>query len=453
MSNVLAIAGVTQLMKDLLNDTLVNGDVSTALGTDFAVTALPPDRVVADNGQDQVPQLNLFLHRVTPNEAMRNDDLPTRDASGRLLTRPRLALDLHYMLTALAADELHAEILLGYAMALFHETAILPREQIREALSAPGAPTAASLPDSLGLIRASDLADQIELIKITARTISMDDMSKMWTALQASYRTTVAYDVSVVLIERELPTRPTTLVLSRGGLIDPATGRDPGVTVDPSVNSTIAAVSSIEALDGQPVMRLGGQIAVLGTGLDTEPDGGTTTVHFNRLGTTDSFSLTPSEPITAARVVVELPVGAPLAEGDPLFGTAADPGAWRIATWMVSVTVTSADGRVVTTNALPTALAPAASIDASNGPEGVEVTGTVVPHILPGQSVAVLVGSSMQLVPTPTTPTSEVTATFTDLQPGAELPARIRVDGIDSPVIDHSVDPPTLETVAIPGVP
>jgi hypothetical protein len=42
MSNVLAIAAVTQLLKDLLNDALINGDVTAALGADFTVSALPP---------------------------------------------------------------------------------------------------------------------------------------------------------------------------------------------------------------------------------------------------------------------------------------------------------------------------------------------------------------------------------------------------------------------------
>ena len=193
MSSVLAIAAVTQLLKDLINDALINGDVSQALGADFTVTALPPDRVVTGNSETQATQLNIFLYRVTPNAAMRNTDLPTRDRDGRLVCRPRLALDLHYILTAVSADELHAEILLGYAMQLFHETAILPRETIRAALSSgiPGN----ILPDNFGVIHAAELADQVELLKITPRTLSMDDISKMWTALQASYRTTVAYDV------------------------------------------------------------------------------------------------------------------------------------------------------------------------------------------------------------------------------------------------------------------
>ena len=125
-------------------------------------------------------------------------------------------MDLHYILTAVSGEELHAEILLGYAMQLFHETAILGRETIRAALDLAAIDTI--LPADFDPIRAAELADQIELLKITPRTLSMDDMSKLWTAFQTSYRTTVAYDVSLVLIERELPARPTLPVLSRGGL-------------------------------------------------------------------------------------------------------------------------------------------------------------------------------------------------------------------------------------------
>ena len=67
MSNALAIASVTRLLKDLLNDTMVNGDVSGDIGADVVVTALPPDRVLDQQAENQPSRLNLFLHRVTPN--------------------------------------------------------------------------------------------------------------------------------------------------------------------------------------------------------------------------------------------------------------------------------------------------------------------------------------------------------------------------------------------------
>ena len=53
MSNALAIASVTRLLKDLLNDTLVNGDISGDIGTDVIVTSLPPDRVLERMNADR----------------------------------------------------------------------------------------------------------------------------------------------------------------------------------------------------------------------------------------------------------------------------------------------------------------------------------------------------------------------------------------------------------------
>ena len=447
MSNVLAIAAVTQLLKDLLNDALINGDVGQALEADFTVTALPPDRVVAENSDVQTPQLNLFLHRVTPNVAMRNLDLPTRDASGRLTARPRLALDLHYMLTALAGEELQAEILLGYAMQLFHETAILSRETIRAALSTlPHVPDDAVLPGPIGVIRASEIADQIELLKITPRTISMDDMSRMWTALQASYRTTVAYDVSLVLIEREVPVRPSLPVLTRGGLADPATGRDPGVLLQPDVAETAPTLVSIEPADRQQVMRLGRELRLLGHGLDR----GDARVRFAEPGAAAALELAPVPPATANRLLVRLPSGAPLAATHPLAGTGAGVGAWRIGVYTVLVRLTEPSGRETLTNALPVALAPATTSAAAPVPGATAITMTTEPRIRPGQSVAILLGQRMALVPSPGAPADQAQAEFTGLASGAVLPVRLRVDGVDSPVIDRLAEPPVLETVTIP---
>lgn len=444
MSNVLAIAAVTQLLKDLLNDALVNGDVSQALGADFSVTALPPDRVVSENGDTQATQLNVFLHRVTPNAALRNTDLPTRNGESNLVCRPRLALDLHYMLTAVSGEELHAEILLGYAMQLFHEMAVLPREVIRSALT--GTVTGNILPDDFGVVRASELADQIELLRITPRTLSMDDMSKMWTALQASYRTTVAYDVSLVLIDRELPTRPTLPVLSRGGLPDAVTGRDPGVSVQPDLLSSVATLSSIEPLDGQQVMRLGGGLAVHGFALDN----GDATVRFTEPGTGIVLELVPLAPVTANRMVVTLPTGPALPPASPLATTGNDPGAWRVGSYSVDVRVLDADGREIFTNVLPLTLAPSSTPAAAADPGGTLITMTCEPPIRPGQTVSIIVGQEMVQVVSPLAPANQAQALFAGLTSGAELPVRLRIDGVDSPVINHQADPPVLETVTIP---
>lgn len=444
MSNVLAVAAVTQLLKDLINDTLINGIVSQVTGADFAVTALPPNRVVAEDAADQQTQLNLFLYRVSPNAALRNADLPTRGGSGDLVCRPRLALDLHYILTAVSAEELHAEILLGYAMQLFHEQAILNRETIRAALDL--ATFDDILPQDFDPLRASELADQIEQIKITPRTLSMDDMSKLWTAFQASYRTTVAYDVSLVLIERELPVRPSLPVLSRGGLADPVTGRDPGVTLRPDLFANVPTVTSAVPQDGHPVMRLGGRVILEGFALD----GVAVTVRFTEPGTGVTMPMAPVSPSAPNRLVVRLPDPAPLAPGSSMSGTANDPASWRIGPYFLDVSVQGEDGREAVSNALPLALAPLSTSAASAAGSDTLITMTSAPPIRPGQTLAILVGRQSQPLPSPATPVNEAGATFAGLTSGAALPVRLRVDGIDSPVIDLTTTPPSLETVTIP---
>ena len=71
MSSALAIAGVTAVLRDLLNDGLINHNVSGLLGSTVTVSAVPPDRVVPANGAEST-QLNLFLHQVTFNTGWRN---------------------------------------------------------------------------------------------------------------------------------------------------------------------------------------------------------------------------------------------------------------------------------------------------------------------------------------------------------------------------------------------
>ena len=113
MSSALAIAGVTAVLRDRLNDGLVNHNVAGTLGTTVTVSVLPPDRVVPADGTE-ASQLNLFLYQVTPNAAWRNQGLPGHSADGsQRLSNPPLALDLHYLLSAYSGGDLHGEILLG----------------------------------------------------------------------------------------------------------------------------------------------------------------------------------------------------------------------------------------------------------------------------------------------------------------------------------------------------
>src|SRR2546423_8323610 len=123
MSSALGIAAVTAVLKNLLDNRLIEQGVAASLG-DVSVSALPPDRIAT--GADERSQLNLFLYRVTPNTGWRRSSVSLgdshngqngrngRDGEAKRAPPAPLALDLHYLLTAYGEQDFQAEILLGY---------------------------------------------------------------------------------------------------------------------------------------------------------------------------------------------------------------------------------------------------------------------------------------------------------------------------------------------------
>ena len=251
MSTALAIAGVTQVLRDLLNDRFVNQNVAGQIGQSVTVSTMPPDKVVQQNGVE-VTQLNLFMRQVTPNLGWRNEGLPSRDGSGRTrLSNPPLAINLHYLISAYGAADLHAEILLGHAMQLLHENPVIPREAIRIALQPPP-DQAGTLPPWLRALRDSGLQDQIEQLRITPEFLSTEDMSKFWTSTLAHYRPSAAYEVSVVLIQAEEP-KPIAAARARAAAAGAA-----------ELAPTVPTISAVVPFGKQPVVELGTTVTLEG---------------------------------------------------------------------------------------------------------------------------------------------------------------------------------------------
>jgi hypothetical protein len=207
MSTALAIASVTAVLKNLLDNGVINDQVITSMGSAVTVSAIAPDLVPVDANAPS--RLNLFLYHVTPNQGWRNVGLPSRSGNGDRLTNPPLAIDLHYFLTAYASRDLHAEILLGHGMQVLHETPVLARQGVRRAL---GVPNLISDPDNvippdLEQIALSGLDEQVDGIKITPAALGTEELSKLWAAFQSHYRPSAGYVASVVLIESQQSTR------------------------------------------------------------------------------------------------------------------------------------------------------------------------------------------------------------------------------------------------------
>jgi hypothetical protein len=415
MSNALAIASVTAVLTRLLENMLTVEAVTGMSDTSpLLVTALAPDLIKADTAV----QLNLFLYHVEPNSGWRNVAQPSRDGRGGRLTNPPLALDLSYLLTAYGKVSLEAEILLGFAMQLLSEWPVLTREEIRKVIGAIGTGD----PTPLKALKASDLADQVEQIKITQRAISAEESSKLWTAMQSHYRPSAAYQVSVVLIESSFPGRAPLPVLTRGSL------QDTGVITQPDLVPPFPTLVSVEAPLKQLGARLGETLTLTGFHLD----GSSVKLIVISPRLSAPFELTPTGTPTAEEIKVKL-------EKTP----ATDPQNWVAGVYTISAVITKG-GTDRTTNELPFTLAPRINtISAARAGQKVTISCECVPDVRPTQRTSLIVGSrEIQAQPHPTQ-TKNLTFVDETLAPGTYR-VRLRVDGAESLLIDRSKKPPVF---------
>jgi hypothetical protein len=203
MNSPLALAAMTFILKDMLDNRIVQRGVTANVGS-VAITALPPDRVAT--GSDERSQLNLFLYRVTPFTAWRNSG-PSAIERGEQRRAP-MCLDLHYLVSAYGEHDFHAEILLGYAMQILHETPVLARDEIKRALSSIAPSAGSALPPAYQAIAAANPGDSFEEVHISPEFLNAEETSKLWSALQARYRPSLTYKVSAVLIDADRPATP-----------------------------------------------------------------------------------------------------------------------------------------------------------------------------------------------------------------------------------------------------
>ena len=109
---------------------------------------------------------------------------------------PPLSLVLHYILTAYGAtddnglvNDTRSHFLLGSAMRVLHDNA-----EITELLRTEQPPTGVTLLHE-------SLRGEFERVKVCLDPTSLEDLSKIWTALTRPFRVSAAYTVSVVQIE------------------------------------------------------------------------------------------------------------------------------------------------------------------------------------------------------------------------------------------------------------
>jgi Pvc16 N-terminal domain len=198
MSNYLAIATVTAALRQLITDA-VTADVP---GADVKVSHVRPG---GDAPKTPGTGVNIFLYAVTPNAALRNDDIPTRRSDGQVVKRPQAALDLHYLFTFYGDDGLlETQRLLGSVVRTLHAAPTIPRKKLAEV--------------TLGqaVLSNSDLGAAEQAVRLTPVHLSLEELSKLWSVLfQTPYALSAAYQASLVLIEGTDALRPTLPVRRR----------------------------------------------------------------------------------------------------------------------------------------------------------------------------------------------------------------------------------------------
>jgi hypothetical protein len=202
MSSALILASVTAVIRNLLENGLVERGVTSSIGSDTSISALPLDRI--ETGTEEKAQINLFLYQVTPRGLYSiSRHTPERNGHGPGLP---LALELRYLVTAFCAQDFQTEILLGYALEVLHEKPDIEGEEIRSILSSISSEAGGRvvLP-ALAAMSSSELKERFVSIKICPQTVDSEEMMNLWSSFQVCYRPSIVYRVDVTLTNGHKP--------------------------------------------------------------------------------------------------------------------------------------------------------------------------------------------------------------------------------------------------------
>lgn len=123
--------------------------------------------------------VSLFLYRVEVNGTMRN--APPRVGVDGKLHRPALPLDLHYIVTGWADTATSQQLLLGWAMRVLEDTAILPSGLLNTAWPGTFRPE--------------------ESVEIVTHQLTPQELFTLWDVLKPNVQTSLTYLARLVNIE------------------------------------------------------------------------------------------------------------------------------------------------------------------------------------------------------------------------------------------------------------
>lgn len=381
--------------------------LATHLGLPSGVSARSPDKV--PNGV----QLNLFLYQIAYDGALRNMPIPQTVKPGET-GFPPLALTLYYMITAYGPDTqdeaLNSHELLGQAMNVLHDHPLLSAGEIESATKTAGIP--------------SELHHQVERIRITPQPMPLDEMTKLWTTFQTSFRISAAYQVGVVLIESTRSAKTPLPVLARG---PDDSGADAQGTMP-----LLPTIESVRMPNGQLSAELNDALTIKGINLS---------------GTNlKALVLAPHQTVER-----ELTLVGPNTDEEVRAKIPNEPDNFPAGYYKLRVRVRK-DGETFdrTSNTILFSLAPRISAPALPIPNVARVdktatlTITPLPPVLPEQQAALLL-DDLETIAQPRKEKTDPLIFIIKNAPVGKFLARLRVDGVDSLLIDFTKTPPAFD--------
>ena len=177
MANVLAIHSVGSSIATFLRNTYPQQIAARPMpACSFELTS--SGQLAGDISE--TTRITLYLYRITVNEHSRQ----TRRGAAPPDSFVPLGLDLHYLLTAWAANPLDEQVTLAWAIRQLHQYPVLD---------------ASSLSPEAGW--ASD-----EVIQVIPAELTTEDVMRIWDALEPAYRISVSYVARLVRLDPDQDT-------------------------------------------------------------------------------------------------------------------------------------------------------------------------------------------------------------------------------------------------------
>lgn len=223
MSTYEVISEVSKTFKQILEDNMTT--------TPLSITISTPDEEISDSTN----RINLFLYQVLENAQLKNQDWQMNNPT--TMKPPSLSLNLFYLLTPYPQnpnDYTNAHLILGEAMQVLFDHPVLTSTYLNQAA---------------------------EETKLILNPVSIDEMTKIWSAINKPYRLSVSYEVSVAQIDSGVAAKEIKLVKERKVKVKSYSGPPEIERLDPesgNIGDTVRIIGN--NLSGESTkVRIGGR--------------------------------------------------------------------------------------------------------------------------------------------------------------------------------------------------